>query len=327
VTAKNIIQLGLIYEHWRLDKNECFYVGQAKGKNPYERARSLSRNNTRYQRIVRKLKDIGLIEIRTAEFHNISRSELNNLEKLTIAHWKMYIGNRLTNVTPGGDGGPIMRGKDNPMSDPKVKARHLANVPRGESHYGYHNDRISARVRGDLNPAKQPGARIKNSEAQIRLGRWKDNNNPSCNPQHRDLWYKSLCRGDENIFSKLHKQGLLAGENHYFIKFPEKKESTIIAIKESKQLPHVKEAYRQMGIRKRERGSCKGSKNNMFGKGYKLAGAKNGRAKITEIVAQSILDAQGSIAALARQFEVSRDIVGAIKRRETWTHLTPSTNQ
>jgi hypothetical protein len=65
----------------------------------------------------------------------------------------------------------------------------------------------------------------------------------------------------------------------------------------------------------------------MFGKGYKLAGAKNGRAKITEIVAQSILDAQGSIAALARQFEVSRDIVGAIKRRETWTHLTPSTNQ
>jgi hypothetical protein len=98
--------IGLIYEHWRLDTNECFYVGQARGQNPYVRANTLDRAyNTHYTNVVRKLAPLGLIQIRISEFPGITRSALNNLEKLCIAHQRMYIGSRLTNKTAGGDGG------------------------------------------------------------------------------------------------------------------------------------------------------------------------------------------------------------------------------
>jgi hypothetical protein len=97
--------MGLIYEHWRLDTNECFYIGQAMGKNPYGRAQSLSTRNPYYGHIVRKLKPRGLIETRISEFPEITQEAIDNLEVLAIAHWKMYVGDRLTNVAKGGKGG------------------------------------------------------------------------------------------------------------------------------------------------------------------------------------------------------------------------------
>jgi hypothetical protein len=96
--------MGLIYEHWRLDTNECFYIGKADGKNPYKRANNLSPRNPHHGHIVRNLKPLGLIEVRTGEFPGIKKAALNNLERLCIAHWRMYIGDRLTNQTDGGDG-------------------------------------------------------------------------------------------------------------------------------------------------------------------------------------------------------------------------------
>jgi|688.fasta_scaffold536333_1 hypothetical protein len=97
--------MGVLYEHWRLDTNECFYIGKSMGKNPYKRAYNLSPRNNHHKNIVNLLDDIGLIEVRTSEFPGITKKALNNLEVLAIAHWKMYVGNRLTNVAKGGDGG------------------------------------------------------------------------------------------------------------------------------------------------------------------------------------------------------------------------------
>lgn len=121
--------MSLIYEHWRLDTNECFYIGKAEGEDPYIRAYDLSPRNRKHKHIVAKLNPLGLIAVRTSDFPNISTPALNNLEILAIAHWKMYIGKRLTNIAKGGDGGDTFSG----MSEEQyaeacaaVKAGHAA---------------------------------------------------------------------------------------------------------------------------------------------------------------------------------------------------------
>lgn len=127
--------LGLIYEHWRLDTNECFYVGKAHGKDPYKRANSMSYRNKDQFAIANELFPLGLIEVRYGEFSNITKEALNNLEILMIAHWKMYIGKRLTNICKGGEGGPSLPGDSNPMNLPGVREKQKNNVRRGDKHY------------------------------------------------------------------------------------------------------------------------------------------------------------------------------------------------
>jgi hypothetical protein len=121
------MSFGLIYEHWRLDTNECFYIGKAMGTDPYARANNLNRNNRYHKRIVKKLEGTGLIEVRTAVFHGIKKAELNNLERLCIAHWRMHIGNRLTNKTAGGDGGDTYEFKT-PEELAEISAKLSASV-------------------------------------------------------------------------------------------------------------------------------------------------------------------------------------------------------
>jgi hypothetical protein len=55
-------------------------------------------------------------------------------------------------------------------------------------------------------------------------------------------------------------------------------------------------------------------------------GASHHSAKISEKVAQEILDSQETIAVLKRRYNVSYDVVSYIKNRRTWKHLTPSEN-
>jgi hypothetical protein len=116
------MSFGLIYEHWRQDINECFYIGKAMGKNPYARAYDLTARNKDHGNIVSELEIKNLIEVRTSEFPGITKSALNNLEILAIAHWKMYIGKRLTNKTKGGDGGDTWS-----QLTPEAKAKAISN--------------------------------------------------------------------------------------------------------------------------------------------------------------------------------------------------------
>jgi hypothetical protein len=87
-----------VYEHWRVDKNECFWVG--KGYNG--RAFDFSRNNY-YNNIVRKLQQLGLeVEVRII-FNQLSESEALQIEVHRIAYWR-GLGIKLANITNGGEG-------------------------------------------------------------------------------------------------------------------------------------------------------------------------------------------------------------------------------
>ena len=92
-----------VYEHWRPDKNECFYVGKGCGK----RARNFTRGtNKRYRNIVQKLARNGLVpEVRLIA-QGLAEEEALSLEMQTIAKYgrAQTAGGTLVNRTDGGDG-------------------------------------------------------------------------------------------------------------------------------------------------------------------------------------------------------------------------------
>ena len=89
-----------VYEHWRPDKDICFYVGKGKDDRAYYFNRTYNR---RYNSIVRKLAKLGLcVEVRIVK-GGLSEIDAFILEIERIAFWRS-INVMLTNKTNGGDG-------------------------------------------------------------------------------------------------------------------------------------------------------------------------------------------------------------------------------
>ena len=88
-----------VYEHWRLDRDECFYVGKGKGSRAY----SMKNRNRHHQAICAKLNRIGsAFEVRIVA-SGLSEQESFELECERIAFWRSF-GCDLTNLTDGGEG-------------------------------------------------------------------------------------------------------------------------------------------------------------------------------------------------------------------------------
>jgi len=88
-----------VYEHWRLDRDECFYVGKGHGN----RAFSMKNRNKHHQAIVSKLNRIGsAFEVKIVA-SGLSEEEAFSLERNQIQFWR-ELGVDLTNITNGGEG-------------------------------------------------------------------------------------------------------------------------------------------------------------------------------------------------------------------------------
>lgn len=89
-----------VYEHWRPDKDHCFYVGKGYGQRAYNTSH---RSNNHYARIAAKLSALGMcIEVRMVQF-GLLEEEAFQIEKERIVFWKSC-GVKLANYTNGGDG-------------------------------------------------------------------------------------------------------------------------------------------------------------------------------------------------------------------------------
>jgi len=87
-----------VYEHWRLDKDECFYVGKGSAGRAYSR----NRRNSHWKNIVAKLERLGFAyEVRIVA-SNLTEEEAFNLERERILFWRDIVD--LTNLTNGGEG-------------------------------------------------------------------------------------------------------------------------------------------------------------------------------------------------------------------------------
>lgn len=70
---------------------------------------------------------------------------------------------------------------------------------------------------------------------------------------------------------------------------------------------------------------CTHAENNIhaFTTGLKNAtGVNNGRCKLTDIQVVEIFNAKGRYIDIAKLYNISDSLVGCIKRKENWTHLT-----
>ena len=95
-----------VYEHWRTDKDECFYVGKGKSNRAY----SMKFRNRHHKAIMAKLSREGFaMEVRIVA-SNLTENEAFDFEVQRIAFWRS-VGADLVNILPGGLGGPTWTGK------------------------------------------------------------------------------------------------------------------------------------------------------------------------------------------------------------------------
>lgn len=126
-----------VYEHWRLDRDECFYVGKGKGNRAY----ILKDRNRHHKAIMAKLNREGFaMEVRIVE-SGLSEEQAFDLEVERIAFWR-GAGADLTNLTNGGEGvsGHI-------LSDEAKK--HLSDLNKGKPGY-WKGKKLSEETRAKL---------------------------------------------------------------------------------------------------------------------------------------------------------------------------------
>ena len=88
-----------VYEHWRLDRDECFYVGKGKGNRAYR----MRGRNLHHRAIMDKLSREGSgMEVRMVAT-GLSENDAFSLEIERISFWR-ELGVDLANHTKGGDG-------------------------------------------------------------------------------------------------------------------------------------------------------------------------------------------------------------------------------
>lgn len=88
-----------VYEHWRPDRDECFYVGKGRGG----RANKMRDRNLHHRAIVKKLSAMGMaVEVRMVAT-GLDEESAFRIEMERIAFWR-EAGIDLANKTDGGDG-------------------------------------------------------------------------------------------------------------------------------------------------------------------------------------------------------------------------------
>lgn len=115
-----------IYEHWRPDRDECFYVGKGKGRRAY----GMRQRNRWHQFIQEKMIRLGTsVEIKIV-FSGLTEGEAFALEVERIALWKSD-GADLVNMTDGGEGAS---GCKKSLENRKKQSILMKGAPKSEEH-------------------------------------------------------------------------------------------------------------------------------------------------------------------------------------------------
>lgn len=140
-----------VYEHWRPDKDICFYVGKGHGKRAY----SLSRKGY-HLNIRNRLAALGMcVEVRLVR-GELTETEAFDLERERIAFWRSA-GVRLANLTDGGEGpaGLIFSADAKARLREKRKHRMFTEADRAAMSEGRLGMKFSADHRANLSARKR----------------------------------------------------------------------------------------------------------------------------------------------------------------------------
>jgi hypothetical protein len=155
-----------VYEHWRTDKDLCFYVGKGRGKRAY----NMSNRNFYHKAIQKKLSISGFaIEIKIVK-SGIEEQAAFDLERIRIEFWR-GTGADLANFTNGGEGKSGAHSKDhrNKISKALLGKKKSSNVTAsviasnkrriGSKHAPRsveYKNKLSASLVGRVAPNKKP---------------------------------------------------------------------------------------------------------------------------------------------------------------------------
>jgi hypothetical protein len=181
-----------VYEHWRPDRGECFYVGKGEGRRA-NRLGSSGKRNLHHRAIQDKLSRLGLpIEIKMVA-SGLTAQEAYDLEISRIAFW-INDGADLVNHTGGGEG------LKNPSAETRQKMS-AAKLGKKMSEQARANMRAErkTRIRTPEHNAKIGAAQIgkKMSQESIEKSRLKNigrKHTPEHNENHRQAMLKSWAR-------------------------------------------------------------------------------------------------------------------------------------
>lgn len=134
-----------VYEHWRPDKDVCFWVGKGHGNRAYD-----FRRNRHYNSVVKKLSRLGMcVEVRLVQ-SGLEEIAAFLLEKDRISFWRSN-GVRLTNYTDGGEGVAGLKHSD--ATRQKIREKRKSQKVH---HSAETRAKISAARKGVLKGIKNP---------------------------------------------------------------------------------------------------------------------------------------------------------------------------
>lgn len=169
-----------VYEHWRLDKDECFYVGKGRGNRAYTRYN----RNIHWKNIVNKLERMGFAyEVRFVKT-GLSEDQAFSIEKERILFWRNLVD--LANLTDGGEGASgrklseesinkLKKSKSNISQETLAKMKayqsnrteeHRNNIIKGKLGYKFSEEskkKMSEKAKGNTN---KRGKKISDEQKQ-----------------------------------------------------------------------------------------------------------------------------------------------------------------
>ena len=153
-----------VYEHWRPDRQECFYVGKGKGG----RANELHHNRNRFHKFIQaKLSHFGTaVEVRIVA-DGLSESEAFALECERIALWRAD-GADLANWTDGGEGpSGYKQSPEHRQKRAAAKSAYYA-TPEGKK---AHAKLVSAAIAANTGRALRAETKLKMSKTRKAMAR------------------------------------------------------------------------------------------------------------------------------------------------------------
>lgn len=165
-----------VYEHWRSDKETCFYVGKGKGGRAYD----LVRRSRHHQNVINYLmKNNFPVEVRIVET-NLTENDAFDLERRRIAFWRAA-GLDLCNKTDGGEGvvGYVFTAEDRAKLSASCMGRSYG------PHTEEHKAKIGAALRGRIDPE---GVKQKKSKGALSRESFPDEMKAKIAESVKNLW-------------------------------------------------------------------------------------------------------------------------------------------
>lgn len=132
-----------VYEHWRPDRDECFYVGKGNGGRAYK----MRDRNLHHRAIVKKLSDLGMmVEVRMVA-SGLAENDAFSIEQERIAFWRSA-GIDLANKTIGGEGVSGLPAYNRKKVVCTTTGQHFESAASAAKHFGISKNSVSQACSG-----------------------------------------------------------------------------------------------------------------------------------------------------------------------------------